>query len=69
MQHVRCLPCAAAMFEGELQQIWRLACSNPTSCAQVSKLLVSYIEALLVLSPYGGSSDAHIAATAAAEAA
>jgi hypothetical protein len=31
----------------------RLACSNPTSCAQVSKRLVTYIgEALLVLSPY-----------------
>jgi hypothetical protein len=40
--------------EGEQQQIWRLARSNPTSCAQISKRLVAYnmIAALFVLSPY-----------------
>ncbi len=38
--------------EGERQQIWRPAHNNPASCAQISKRLVAYIEALLVLSPY-----------------
>ena len=52
------------MSEGERQQQWRLAHSNHTSCAQVSKRLVAYIEALLVLSPYGRPSDSRIAAIA-----
>jgi hypothetical protein len=50
--------------EGEQQQLWRLASSDPTSCAQVSKRLVAYIKALLVLSPYGRPSDSRIAAIA-----
>jgi hypothetical protein len=54
------------VFEGGLQQIWQLAHSNSTSCAQVSKRLVAYIEALLVLSPYWSlrPSDLRIAAIA-----
>ena len=63
-QRVRGRRCAAAVSEGERQQLWRLARSNPTSCAQVSKRLVAYIEALLVLSPYGRPSDPRIAAIA-----
>jgi hypothetical protein len=41
-QRVRCRGCAAAVFEGEQQQIWplRLASSNPTSCAQVSSAIL-----------------------------
>jgi hypothetical protein len=53
----------AAVFEGERQQILLLVSSNPTSCAQVSKRLVAYIKALLVLSPYGKPSDSLIVAS------
>jgi hypothetical protein len=60
-QRVRCRRCAAS---GELHQIWWFARSNPTSCAQVSKRLVSYVEGLLVLSPYWKPSDTRIAAIA-----
>jgi hypothetical protein len=65
-QRVRRRRCAAAVSAGERQQLsrWRLAHSNPTSCAQVSKRLVAYIKALLVLSPYGRPSDSSIAAIA-----
>jgi hypothetical protein len=63
-QRVRRRRCAAAVSEGELQQLWRLAHSNPTFCAQVSKRLVAYIEALLVLSPYWRPSDSRIATIA-----
>jgi hypothetical protein len=61
-QRVRCGPCVAAVSEGEWQQIWWLARSNPNSCEQVSKRLVAYIKALLVLCPYGRASDPRIAA-------
>jgi hypothetical protein len=40
-QHVRCRRCTAAVFEGEQQQIWKLAQSNPTSYEQVFKRLVN----------------------------
>jgi hypothetical protein len=63
-QHVRHRRCAAAVSEGEQQQLWLLARSDPTLCAQVSKRLVAYIEAHLVLSPYGRPSDSRIAAIA-----
>jgi hypothetical protein len=63
-QRVRCRRCAAAVFEGERQQIWRSARSNSTFCAQVSKRLVTYIEALLFLRPYGRPSEMRIVAIA-----
>jgi hypothetical protein len=52
------------MFEGELQLIWWLLHSVPTSSAQVSKRLVAYIEALLVFSPYRMPSNSRIVAIA-----
>ena len=63
-QRVHCPGCAAAVFEGELQQILQLACSNPTSCEQVSKHLVVYIIALIVLSPYRRPSNLRLIAIA-----
>jgi hypothetical protein len=47
-----------------VEQIWLLAHSKPTSCAQVSKRLVAYIKILIVLSPYGRTSASRIAAIA-----
>jgi hypothetical protein len=47
-----------------VEHIWLLACSKPTSCAQVSKRLVAYIKTFIVLSPYGKTSDSRFAAIA-----
>jgi hypothetical protein len=63
-QFVRCRRCTAAVFEGELHQIWQFSRSDLTSCAQVYKRLVAYIETLIVLSLYRRPSYSRIAAIA-----
>jgi hypothetical protein len=63
-ERVSCCCCTALVFKGELQQIWLLARSNLTSCTQVSKRLVAYFEALIVISPHWRPSDLRIAAIA-----
>jgi hypothetical protein len=49
------LRCCSIWSLIELQQILQLARNNHTSCVQVSKLLVAYIVALIVISPYSST--------------
>ena len=55
---------SACLKVSERTRIWWLTRSNQRTCAQVSKHLVAYIEALLVLSPYARPADSRIAAIA-----